>query len=176
LIRVDTGATLNTGSDTFAVVGGTEELYFISPAITYIGLCRVTFSGEGASASQLFYTEETVAGPPGPPGGTGGTGPAPSARDSDGDGLTDAEEEFYGTDPNNADTDGDGFSDYVEIISGTDPLDPTSHPAAVESFIYFLIGITAFAFILVLLYFLVYKKKKEKERNQRKRKISKGQR
>jgi len=35
--------------------------------------------------------------------------------DSDGDGLTDAEELALGTDPNNPDTDGDGFSDGVEV-------------------------------------------------------------
>jgi len=35
--------------------------------------------------------------------------------DSDGDGLTDAEEIALGTDPNNPDTDGDGFSDGVEV-------------------------------------------------------------
>lgn len=157
LINVDTGATLNTGSDTFAVAGGSEELYYILPSTTYVGLCRITFSGEGASASQLFFTESAL-GPGG--GGVGGGGVAPSARDSDGDGLTDAEEEFYGTDPNKADTDGDGYSDYTEINSGTDPLDPASYPAGVDSFIYFIIFIALFAFTLVLIYFFIYKKEK----------------
>ena len=36
-------------------------------------------------------------------------------KDSDGDGLTDAEELGYGTDPNSTDTDGDGYSDSDEI-------------------------------------------------------------
>jgi len=45
-------------------------------------------------------------------------------NDSDGDGLTDAEEEVIGTDPENPDTDGDGVSDGQEVIDGTDPLDP----------------------------------------------------
>ena len=48
--------------------------------------------------------------------------------DSDGDGLTDSEENAIGTDPNNPDTDGDGFSDGDEVNQGTDPLDPNSHP------------------------------------------------
>jgi len=63
--------------------------------------------------------------------GGGGGGDDPDVdpnKDTDGDGLTDAEEEFYGTDPNNPDTDGDGFSDFEEIVAGTDPLDPLSYP------------------------------------------------
>lgn len=80
-----------------------------------------------------------------------------SSRDSDGDGLTDKEEEAAGTDPHNADSDGDGLtdkeeldgsknngeptdpnnpdsdgdgvSDKDEIDAGTDPNDPNSKPA-----------------------------------------------
>lgn len=48
--------------------------------------------------------------------------------DTDGDGLTDCEEEATGTHPNLADTDGDGFSDAEEIAAGTDPLDASSTP------------------------------------------------
>lgn len=44
--------------------------------------------------------------------------------DSDGDGISDAEEAEYGTDPNNADTDGDGIDDAQEIAYGLDPLNP----------------------------------------------------
>ncbi len=44
--------------------------------------------------------------------------------DSDGDGLTDAEELALGTDPLNPDTDGDGYSDGVEVRSGYCPLTP----------------------------------------------------
>lgn len=46
--------------------------------------------------------------------------------DSDGDGLTDADEiNIYGTNPLNPDTDGDGLTDGDEInIYGTDPLNP----------------------------------------------------
>ncbi len=47
--------------------------------------------------------------------------------DSDGDGLTDAEERAIGTDPFNPDTDGDGLTDYEEVrIYKTDPLNPDS--------------------------------------------------
>ncbi len=48
--------------------------------------------------------------------------------DSDGDGLTDAEEDALGTDPNDPDSDDDTFSDGDEVAAGTDPLDPNSYP------------------------------------------------
>lgn len=47
--------------------------------------------------------------------------------DSDGDGLTDAEEEALGTDSNSSDSDGDGLSDADEVNEyDTDPLNPDS--------------------------------------------------
>ena len=81
--------------------------------------------------------------------------PAPSVKDSDGDGLDDeteqrlglnpadpldgladldkdgltfAEEWKAGTDPNKADTDGDGLDDLTEILRGTDPTNPNDPP------------------------------------------------
>ena len=50
--------------------------------------------------------------------------------DNDGDGLTNGEEEEFGTDPNLIDTDGDGASDYLEWVAGTDPHDASSNPSA----------------------------------------------
>jgi hypothetical protein len=44
--------------------------------------------------------------------------------DTDGDGLTDAEEILLGTNPEDPDTDGDGLQDGDEVLLGTDPLDP----------------------------------------------------
>ncbi|MEI6178648.1 MAG: hypothetical protein WCS43_17280, partial [Verrucomicrobiota bacterium] len=46
--------------------------------------------------------------------------------DSDGDGLTDAEEYVMATDPNNPDSDGDTLADLVEILAGTAPNNPDS--------------------------------------------------
>ena len=54
-------------------------------------------------------------------------GESPSV-DSDGDGLTDAEEEALGSDPAKIDTDGDGWDDGVEDGYYTDPTDPNDHP------------------------------------------------
>jgi hypothetical protein len=51
-----------------------------------------------------------------------------AAEDSDGDGLTNFEEAYYGTDPNNPDTDGDGFPDGLEVRLGSDPLNPLDTP------------------------------------------------
>ncbi len=53
--------------------------------------------------------------------------PAGGDPDTDGDGLTDSEEEALGTDPHDADTDDDGLSDGDEVlVGGTDPLDADS--------------------------------------------------
>ncbi len=62
-------------------------------------------------------------------GGSSGGGSAveglPADKDSDGDGLTDAEEAKLGTDPFNKDTDGDGLTDGDEVkVYKTNPLNP----------------------------------------------------
>lgn len=55
------------------------------------------------------------------------TSTSPATIDTDGDGLTDIEEQLLGTDSTNADTDRDGLTDYEEVkIYGTDPLNPDS--------------------------------------------------
>ena len=55
-------------------------------------------------------------------------GSNPTQKDSDGDGLSDADEvQKYGTDPTQKDSDGDGLSDYDEVKNyGTDPLSADS--------------------------------------------------
>jgi len=57
-----------------------------------------------------------------------GSTSAGTSLDSDGDGLTDAEEARLGTDPFNPDTDGDGYPDGLEVALGSNPLDPNSIP------------------------------------------------
>jgi hypothetical protein len=48
--------------------------------------------------------------------------------DSDEDGLLDGAEVTAGTDPTLSDSDGDGFGDNAEVANGTDPTDPASVP------------------------------------------------
>ena len=55
-------------------------------------------------------------------------GLAAATMDSDGDGLSDAQEVAVGSDPFNPDTDGDGFSDAAEVMAGSDPADPACTP------------------------------------------------
>ena len=59
--------------------------------------------------------------------GAEGAGAATSP-DSDGDGLTDAEEAEIGSDPNLEDTDGDGWLDGEEVDGNTDPTKANDHP------------------------------------------------
>ncbi len=50
--------------------------------------------------------------------------PTNEVGDPDNDGLTNAEERFYGTDPTKADTDGDGYLDGEEVRNGYNPKGP----------------------------------------------------
>jgi hypothetical protein len=59
-------------------------------------------------------------------------GTDPFVADTDGDGRADGDEvgeRQYQTDPLNPDTDGDGVGDGEELFNGTDPTDPASVPA-----------------------------------------------
>lgn len=61
-------------------------------------------------------------------------GPDGPVVDSDGDGLSDAEEIALGTSPGATDTDGDGINDFVEVLLGLDPLVPEDPiPASCEN-------------------------------------------
>ena len=54
--------------------------------------------------------------------------------DPDGDGLTNLQEQDYGTDPQQADPDGDGLEDDEEIAHGTDPFDADSDDDGLNDF------------------------------------------
>ena len=54
-------------------------------------------------------------------------------EDTDGDGLTDLQEVLIVTDPLVKDTDGDGYTDGEEVKADSDPLNPNSTPDIIDS-------------------------------------------
>lgn len=100
-----------------------------------INLLLVSFLLVGGAALQYGCSPEPAVQVPVDTDGDGLTdaeemelGTDANNADTDGDGLTDGEEvNEYNTDPLNADTDGDGLNDGEEVNSyGTDPLNPDS--------------------------------------------------
>jgi len=74
-----------------------------------------------AATNSIPVSEENIVTPSIPLGTT--TPPVADLTDTDGDGLTDAEEAILGTNPLLKDTDGDGLTDYEEVkIYNTNPL------------------------------------------------------
>lgn len=58
-----------------------------------------------------------------------------TGADSDSDSLTDAQEEYYGTDPLSADSDNDGINDFRELVDfGTDPLNADTDDDGINDF------------------------------------------
>ena len=78
-----------------------------------------------------------------------------ASEDSDGDGLSNLQEYFLGTNPNNYDTDGDGFSDGSEVNMGTNPLDFNNN-----ILFDYILPIVILVIALSLLFYSVYKRKK----------------
>ncbi len=99
-MRIHVGLAGNTTADVRVVwPNGTEDNY---TGVNADGLYRLT---QGGAITRLVDR-------------------GPGSVDTDGDGLTDAQEAALGTDPNNPDTDGGGINDGTEVARGTDPLNP----------------------------------------------------
>ncbi|WP_459194565.1 hypothetical protein [Halosimplex sp. J119] len=104
------------GANSDPLLDKLDEFAFVSKSTTN-GSGPATGERPAATATPASETEPT----PSPPGEVNGTDPP---LDSDGDGLTDPQEQEMGTDPFDPDTDGDGLEDGREQSLGTDPLDP----------------------------------------------------
>jgi hypothetical protein len=97
---------------------GTSETLNLTTASKASGkLALVATNGQGSSTFFLTSANYFWVVPP-----------SATSIDSDGDGLSDAQEMILGTDPFNPDTDGDGFTDGVEVAAGSDPLNPACTP------------------------------------------------
>ena len=98
------------------------------PATQFLEADSIAFSVQNTAPSGMARPPRST--PQRPTTITGGAAGSSQMNplDSDGDGLTDAQENLLGTDPFNPDTDGDGYPDGLEVALGSDPLDPRSVP------------------------------------------------
>ena len=107
--------------DVTALVRGSGP---VNLALTVLNPTAIVFgSNQGANAPMLVVTTVKNGAP-----NQGLTPQQPTAAatvDSDGDGLSDADELQNGADINNPDTDGDGLPDLWEVEVGLDPRAPT---------------------------------------------------
>ncbi len=111
--QVDFGAGITVGTVTVAnATSLTAQLTIASTAALGARNVTVTTGTEVVTLNNTFSVSSS----------------SPLLVDSDGDGLSDAQEISLGTDELNPDTDGDGFSDGVEVASGSDPLNSNCTP------------------------------------------------
>jgi hypothetical protein len=87
----------------------------------YLFIILMVFITFDYYAEDIFPDGETIEMPPGPFESEATTRFEPDPNDFDADGISNADEEKYGTDPNDPDTENDGFTDLWEITNGTDP-------------------------------------------------------
>ena len=91
---------------------------------SYQGPDRTLGQDDINGIQELYGVAVASSNPPTQSPTSGETVPA-SNRDSDGDGLSDAEESLAtGTDPQNPDSDGDGLGDGLEVLYRLNPLNP----------------------------------------------------
>lgn len=106
------------------LLSGTAVVLLLLTALGLV-LARFFFTGSEPKASPTPLASVIPTTSTAPVSSSSVSPPAESAvLDVDGDGLTAAEERFYGTNSDVADTDSDGFSDGDEVRAGYDPLGP----------------------------------------------------
>ena len=109
-------ATLSATIDIIADANGVATVYFESPSSTST-LSRIEASVDGADAVSFWSATRDE---------------AVSGTDSDGDGVSDVDEQtIHFTNPESPDSDGDGIDDGVEIAQGTDPNDASSSSVSI---------------------------------------------
>lgn len=89
-----------------------------------LNLEQLTRNGLGAAHFEQLFVSQT----PHAPGLLFNASSVSVFTDSDGDGLSDAEERFFRTQARLPDTDGDGVSDFWELDRGFSPLGPAAVP------------------------------------------------
>ena len=111
---------LGAGVGVVAINGsGTSAILSVGVPSSALGRFALVATGPGGSSTSLLTVANAF----------GVVNKANAASvDSDGDGLSDAQEIMLGTDPFNPDTDGDGFNDGIEVATGSDPLNPACTP------------------------------------------------
>jgi hypothetical protein len=100
----------------------------VNLAMTGSGSTAIAFSSRsGANPPQLIVETGEVVGAAVLPVDAA---PAAAGPDSDGDGLSDADEALNGSDPARGDTDGDGLGDLWEVENGLNPADASGPDGA----------------------------------------------
>ena len=108
------GMRLTNGAGEYLFPGVSHgSAYSITPTLAGFTFSPTTYTGTLSGDVKLdFIASGSTAGDP--------------ETNSDGDSLTDDQEELLGTDPTNPDTDGDGVTDGQELLDTTNPLDSGS--------------------------------------------------
>ena len=119
-----TGVNLSGATFSFTPIGNPPAIAITNAVTTATGATLTVSTGNLTSSLVLVAANGA--------GSTGTFGNSTNSvtvllpdADSDGDGLTNAQELALGTDPLNRDTDGDGMPDGWEVFYGLNPLDPT---------------------------------------------------
>ncbi|GEM_PF-2947249 len=115
-VQLAWNASTSSGVTGYVVQWGLSSGAYTASSTTASTSCTVTGLAEGATYYFAVKAQSSTGQQSAASNQVSYKVPA-VVNDTDGDGLTDADEAIYGTDPAKADTDGDGLSDYQEIAT-----------------------------------------------------------